>query len=258
MRAELYSRLAASTDADETEGLVGLLVASYAQTGSDTGDLLLERAHKAIDAQDYDAAGRILDAAIAFMPDRAEAWNARATLRYLDDDYDGSMADIAQTLKREPRHLGALMGMASILESRDKKDEALEVYERALSIAPHWKTVEESGRQAEGRDRRSGTCETSRGAGGPRALLTGSYRPRRPDRRARFFHRCRGRAGSRRASRRRACASRSAAARSMSLDRPAKGEERGAVLLIHGASGNVGRHVRRARRAARERAVFAS
>lgn len=143
LRAELYTRLAASTDADETEGLVGLLLASYARTGSDTGDLLLERAHKAVASQDYDDAGRILDAAVAFMPDRAEAWNARATLRYIDDDYDGSMADIAETLKREPRHLGALMGMASILESRDKKKEALEVYQRALSIAPHWKTAEE-------------------------------------------------------------------------------------------------------------------
>ena len=144
LRAELYTRLAASTDSDETEGLVGLLLASYARTGSDTGDLLLERAHKAIVARDYDDAERILDAAVVFIPDRAEAWNARATLRYLDDDYDGSMADIAETLKREPRHLGALMGMASILESRDKKKEALEVYQRALSIAPHWKTVQEA------------------------------------------------------------------------------------------------------------------
>jgi Tfp pilus assembly protein PilF len=143
LREELYKRLAASADAEETEGLIGLLLASYARTGSDTGDLLLERAHKAIAEQDYDAAGGILDAAVAFMPERAEAWNARATLRYLDDDYDGSMADIAETLKREPRHLGALMGMASILESRDKKKEALEVYQRALTIAPHWKTVED-------------------------------------------------------------------------------------------------------------------
>ncbi len=144
LRAELYARLAASTDADETEGLVDLLLASYGRTGSDTGDLLLERAHKAIVARDYDDAKRILDAAVVFIPDRAEAWNARATLRYLDDDYDGSMADIAETLKREPRHLGALMGMASILESRDKKKEALEVYQRALSIAPHWKTAQEA------------------------------------------------------------------------------------------------------------------
>ncbi len=144
LRAELYTRLAASTDSDETEGLVGRLLASYGRTGSDTGDLLLERAHKAIVARDYDDAERILDAAVVFIPDRAEAWNARATLRYLDDDYDDSMADIAETLKREPRHLGALMGMASILESRDKKKEALEVYQRALSIAPHWKTAQEA------------------------------------------------------------------------------------------------------------------
>jgi Tfp pilus assembly protein PilF len=144
IRAELYARLAVSADADETEGLVGLLLAAYSQSGSDTGDLLLERAHKAITSQDSAAAEQLLDAAIAFMPDEAEAWDARATLRYLDDDYDGSMADIAETLKREPRHLGALIGMASILEARDKKKEALEVYRRVLTIAPHWKTAEEA------------------------------------------------------------------------------------------------------------------
>jgi len=143
MREEIYRRLAASSDADETDGLVRLLFASYASTGSDTGDLLLERAHKAIAVRDFTAAGRILDAAIAFMPDRAETWNARATLRYLDDDSDGAMADIAQTLKREPRHIGALIGMASILESRDKKSEALAVCERALTIAPHWTTAQD-------------------------------------------------------------------------------------------------------------------
>lgn len=140
---EIYRRLAAATDAEETDGLVRLLFASYASTGSATGDLLLERAHKAMAVRDFPAAGRILDAAIAFMPDRAEGWNARATLRYLDDDFDGSMADIAQTLKREPRHLGALMGMASILESRDKKAEALAVCQRALSIAPHWTSAQD-------------------------------------------------------------------------------------------------------------------
>ena len=144
MRAELYGRLAASQDADETEGLVGLLMAAYAQSGSDTGDLLLERARKAIAAKDYKAAEKILDATIAFLPDCADAWNVRAKLRYLDGDVDGAMADIAETLKREPRHLGALLGMASILESRDKDNDALKIYERVLVIAPHWKSAEEA------------------------------------------------------------------------------------------------------------------
>ena len=93
-------------------------------------------------ANAYPAAQKILDAAIALLPDWAEGWNARATVRYLDDDYRGSMADIAETLKREPRHLGALMGMGAILESSGKREEALKVYERALAIAPHWNKAE--------------------------------------------------------------------------------------------------------------------
>jgi tetratricopeptide (TPR) repeat protein len=147
LRADIYARLAASTDADETDGLVGLLLASYAQSGSDTADLLLQRARKAIGAREYEAAGQILDATVALVPDWAEGWNARATLRYLDDDYDASMADIAETLKREPRHLGAMLGMANILESRDKPDEALKIYDRVLSIAPHWRNAEKAAKR---------------------------------------------------------------------------------------------------------------
>jgi tetratricopeptide (TPR) repeat protein len=143
-RADLYARLAASKDADETAGLITLLLHTYAVSGSDTGDLLLRRARQAISAEEYPDAVKILDATIALLPDWAEGWNARATARYLDEDYDGSMADIAQTLKREPRHLGALMGMATILEARGKTEDALKVYERALAIAPHWRNAEEA------------------------------------------------------------------------------------------------------------------
>jgi len=143
-RADLYARLAAAKDADETAGIITLLLRAYAESGSDTADLLLRRARQAISAEEYPDAFKILDATIALQPDWAEVWNARATARYLDDDYDGSMADIAQTLKREPRHLGALMGMATILEARGKTEEALKVYERALAIAPHWRNAEEA------------------------------------------------------------------------------------------------------------------
>jgi tetratricopeptide (TPR) repeat protein len=143
-RAELYARLAGSKDADETEGVVRRLLRSYSESGSDTGDLLLQRARHAIGVEQYDDALKILDATIALLPDWAEGWNARATVRYLDDDYNGSMADIAQTLKRDPNHLGALMGMAAILQARDKKEDALKVYERALAIAPHWRNAQEA------------------------------------------------------------------------------------------------------------------
>jgi tetratricopeptide (TPR) repeat protein len=143
-RAELYTRLAAAKDADETSGIITRLLHSYSESGSDTADLLLKRARQAIGVQKYADALKILDATVALDPDWAEGWNARATTRYLDDDYKGSMADIAQTLKREPKHLGALMGMATILEAREKREEALKIYERVLEIAPHWRNAQEA------------------------------------------------------------------------------------------------------------------
>ena len=143
-RAELYTRLAGSKDADETSGIITRLLHNYSESGSDTADLLLKRAHQAIGVENYADALKILDATVALDPDWAEGWNARATARYLDDDYKGSMADIAQTLKREPKHLGALMGMGMILEAREKKEEALKIYERVLEIAPHWRNAQEA------------------------------------------------------------------------------------------------------------------
>src|ERR1700722_2657842 len=143
-RADLYARLATSKDADETGGIITRLLHSYSESGSDTADLLLRRARQAIGVEKYSDALKILDQTIALLPDWAEGWNARATARYLDDDYNGSMADIAQTLKREPNHLGALMGMGMILEARDKRADALKVYERVLEIAPHWRNAEEA------------------------------------------------------------------------------------------------------------------
>ena len=143
-RADLYARLAASKDEDETAGVITQLLRLYSESGSDTADLLLRRARQAIGVENYADALKILDATIALQPDWAEGWNARATARYLDDDYNGSMADIAQTLKREPKHIGALMGMGMILEAREKREEALKIYERILEIAPHWKNAEEA------------------------------------------------------------------------------------------------------------------
>jgi tetratricopeptide (TPR) repeat protein len=143
-RADLYSRLAASKDADETSGIITRLLHLYSESGSDTADLLLKRARQAIGVENYSDALKILDATVALQPDWAEGWNARATARYLDDDYNGSMADIAETLKREPRHIGALMGMGMILEAREKREDALKVYERVLEIAPHWRNAEEA------------------------------------------------------------------------------------------------------------------
>jgi tetratricopeptide (TPR) repeat protein len=136
--AELFDRLAHTQDPDEAAGIVTAIGRLWLASGSDTSDLLMSRALQAMQEKSYPLALEVLDAVVDLQPDWAEAWNKRATVRYLAGDSQGSMADIAETLKREPRHLGALAGLGAILEEAGRREEALQVYQRALDIAPHY------------------------------------------------------------------------------------------------------------------------
>jgi tetratricopeptide (TPR) repeat protein len=133
---DLFARLAASTDATETNGLIAAIDRLNLESGSDTGDFLMARAVAALGSQNLQVSRALLDKLIVLQPGWAEAWNKRATVRYLMDDEQGSMADIARVLILEPRHFGALSGMGMILERSGFSDDALRAYRRALEIAP--------------------------------------------------------------------------------------------------------------------------
>ena len=77
-----------------------------------------------------------LDAVIADYPDYAEAYNQRATINFGLGKYEESLADIAATLEREPRHFGALAGRALILKEQGEYQQALETMRAALKIHP--------------------------------------------------------------------------------------------------------------------------
>jgi len=77
-----------------------------------------------------------INALIADYPDYAEGWNLRATANFMHGDYEAALADVAETLKREPRHFGALAGRALILHTQGRHDEALEAIRAALAIHP--------------------------------------------------------------------------------------------------------------------------
>lgn len=141
---ELFSRLGKTDDPEEAAGIIAAMERLWLRSGSDTSDLLMTRAMQAFGADDYSDALSLLDAIVVAQPDWAEGWNKRATVRFYAGDLDGSAADIAETLKRNPRHVGALMGLAAIFEQTGLKDQALQVYERALKIAPHYGPLNES------------------------------------------------------------------------------------------------------------------
>jgi tetratricopeptide (TPR) repeat protein len=128
----------------------------WSKSGSPAEDLLLQRGQDAMELGDYAAAIEHFTAIIDQDPEFAEAWNARATAFYMAGEFGPSVADIAQVLTLNPRHFGALSGLASILEETGKPEKALEVYKAALAIHPHLQgaaeAVERLEKEAEGQE----------------------------------------------------------------------------------------------------------
>ncbi len=138
---DLFERLAKAQDEVEAKGVSGAIERVWMHSGSDTADLLMGRAMQALKRKDYALSQELLNAVVEIEPEWAEAWNKRATVRYLADDAMGSMQDIAHVLKLEPRHFGALSGMGFILQRGGFDNRALEAFRKALEISPQQEEI---------------------------------------------------------------------------------------------------------------------
>jgi len=133
----LFGALKIAPDEASAKAIEDRIWAVWFVSGSDTCDLLMSRVKAATDEKDYDLAIKLLDSIIVIKPDYVEAWNRRATVYNLKQDYGNALADIREVLVREPRHFGALAGLGMILQDMGDDKHALEAYRRALAIDPH-------------------------------------------------------------------------------------------------------------------------
>ena len=81
-------------------------------------------------------ANQLFSEIISSYPDYMEAWNKRATIRFLKGDYQGSLADIEEVLLRQKRHFGAISGAGLIYLALGDYQRALRSYKRVLEIDP--------------------------------------------------------------------------------------------------------------------------
>jgi len=133
---KLFADLRRTTDEAKARRIASQINTLWSQSGSATVDLLMQWANTAMLERRYPSAIDFLNEAIALDPEYAEAWNRRATVYFLQKDYAHAMYDINRTLELEPRHYGALTGMAAILRLRGLKEQALKAYEQALIVYP--------------------------------------------------------------------------------------------------------------------------
>jgi tetratricopeptide (TPR) repeat protein len=137
----LFERLAAAKSAEEAKGIANLIQRRWARSGSSTADLLMTRAQTAMKEKRLELAIELLDRVISLEPDWAEGWNQRANALFLAGDPIRSMLDIGETLKREPRHYGAMMGLGTILRQQGDDKRAMVAYRQALEIYPQLEPV---------------------------------------------------------------------------------------------------------------------
>ncbi len=135
--SELFGRLRAPERAAEVGQVENAIWQIWLQAGAPDIDAHMVEGIRALEAGDGTRALAAFNAVIDAAPGFAEGWNKRATLYYLMGEFESSAADIDRTLALEPRHFGALSGLALIREAQGRPFEALEALEKLQYIHPH-------------------------------------------------------------------------------------------------------------------------
>jgi len=133
---DLLAELKRESNPQAARQIANAAMATWSESSSPTINLLMQWSAKAAAEKRNAAALDFIDQAIILMPDFVGAWNQRATLHFTMGNYQKSVSDIEKVLDLEPRHFGAIAGLAGILTERGSKDAALKAWERYLEVFP--------------------------------------------------------------------------------------------------------------------------
>lgn len=133
---QLFAQLAVARTPEDAKQVERAIWARWNKSGSISVDLLMSRGLSALSTGDIDLALTFFDEVVDLAPGYSEGWSKRATVHFLQDDYAAALSDIEATLALEPRHFGAIGGLALVLEDLGDKEGARDAYRRALKIYP--------------------------------------------------------------------------------------------------------------------------
>ena len=135
---DLLDKLARAPSAEAAKKIVINIQEAWINSHKDHSEKkLMSQALSSMDNGNLTKAERELTELIQKNPDFVEAWNKRATVRFFNGDLAGSETDVFEVLSREPRHFGAISGLAMINVHVGALEEAVKAYEMLLDIHPH-------------------------------------------------------------------------------------------------------------------------
>lgn len=121
----------------------------WSRSGNRAIDALFLRGMQQMQAGQLREALATFSEITARMPGFAEGWNKRATVYYLLGQFDLSMKDCDEVLKRNPRHFGALSGYGQMHLAGGDLNRALPYFQRALKVNPNMEGVAQTVRLIE-------------------------------------------------------------------------------------------------------------
>ncbi len=113
------------------------LWAIWTRSGDPKIDALLQEGIHLVQTERLDEAIGKFDEVVMGAPGFAEGYNWRARTRYLMGQYERSIADCEETIRRNPMHFGALSGGGFSYLELGRPADALRYFERALTINPN-------------------------------------------------------------------------------------------------------------------------
>ncbi|MBU2992765.1 hypothetical protein Q4555_03835 [Octadecabacter sp. 1_MG-2023] len=131
----LFERLL-DAEPEDVARIEDQIMTEWSKSASPAMDLLLRRGEDAIDVGMPEVALEHFSALVDHAPNFAEGYNARAAAYYQLGLYGPAIDDLRQVLVLEPRHFGAMIGVAVILEELERPEDALEVWHRVAAFSP--------------------------------------------------------------------------------------------------------------------------
>ena len=154
--AELYEKLGQAGSQNDAAPIIRSIEELWTISGSDTVDLLMNRAAQFANASELDLSLSVLDAVVDIAPAEAEAWYLRAKVNVLAGKPERALADLRRALNLDAQHYRAITDLGLVLEQLGAKKEALDAYRRALAINPYMDDakagVDALQREVEGQD----------------------------------------------------------------------------------------------------------
>ena len=116
----------------------------WSRSGDAKVDALYKKGMAQISAGDGEGAVETFTRIIKMKPAFAEAWNKRATVYFMMEEYEKSLADCDEVMKRNPYHFGALSGYFQIYMELEEYERAIRYGRRALAINPNLEGIKAS------------------------------------------------------------------------------------------------------------------